>query len=329
MTGAQRMAGKVHRIGIIGLGAMGERMLRNMAKHPQFAVTCAWDPAAGSAEKLRALAPDARFAAGPAELAGDPAVDCVYIAAPPATHLEHTALAFERGKPVFVEKPLAIEMEAARALVARAEAEGRVAAINFPFASAPAVRAIAAGVRTGELGRIERIDITLAFARWPRAWQEKARWLSERRQGGFVREVLSHFIFLTQRLIGPLQLKRWRVDYPPDGYAAETAIDAALEAGSVPVGIVGHVGGEIPDLNRWLLHGSHGAFELHDWYSLRRRINGGWLDVDFGEGSPRDMSYMAQLDSLDAMLSGRPHGLPSLREGLAVQDCIETLLRGR
>jgi hypothetical protein len=93
------------------------------------------------------------------------------------------------------------------------------------------------------------------------------------------------------------------------------------------VSLRGHVGGAIDDMNRWVLTAANGAFELHDWYSLKRRINGGWLEVDFGEGSVRERSYMAQLDALDAMLAGKPHALPSFREGLAVQQCIEAMLR--
>jgi hypothetical protein len=92
------------------------------------------------------------------------------------------------------------------------------------------------------------------------------------------------------------------------------------------VSLAGCVGGDAPDLNRWILTGRSGAFELHDWYSLRRRINGAWLEIDFGEGSIRERSHRAQLDALDAMLAGRPHSLPSLREGLMVQECIEAML---
>jgi hypothetical protein len=46
------------------------------------------------------------------------------------------------------------------------------------------------------------------------------------------------------------------------------------------VSLAGCVGGDAPDLNRWILTGRSGAFELHDWYSLRRRINGAWLEID-------------------------------------------------
>jgi len=317
-----------HRIGIIGLGVMGERMLRQMSAHRSFTIAAAWDPAPGAAEKLTRLSPEARFAESAHALIADPAIDGVYIASPPASHLAHVHRAFDHGKRVLCEKPLATDLVDARATVARVEREGRAAAINFPFASAPAVRAIVSGLRSGELGTIRNIEIFLRFAQWPRAWQASATWLARRKEGGFVREVLSHFLFLTQRLIGPLRLGRTRVQYPATGDGAESAISAELDAGGVPVRIDGRVGGAEADLNRWILSAERGAFELHDWYSLKRRINGGWLDVDFGEGSPREMTARAQLDSFSAMLQGKPHGLASFREGLAVQECIETMLHG-
>jgi predicted dehydrogenase len=319
-----------HGIGILGLGVMGERMLRNLREHPAFTVVAAWDPAEAALDKLGRLATQARAAADAAALVADPAVQCVYIAAPPSHHLAHAHLAFDHGKAVFCEKPLATDLAAARAAVERVERDRLTAAINFPYAAAPAVRAVASGLKSGEIGPIERVEIEVAFQRWPRAWQESAAWLALRREGGFVREVLSHFIFVTQRLLGPLRLHGAQIDYPGDGRSAETAIAARLDAGTVPVMLSGRVGGDVPDWNRWRLCGRNGAFELHDWYSLRRRIDGSWLDIDFGEGaSDRERSYRAQLDALDAMLTGRPHKLATFREGLAVQESIEAMLRPR
>jgi predicted dehydrogenase len=318
-----------HRIGIVGLGVMGERMLRNMEKHSAFDVVAAWDPSPAARELLKAVRPTATFTDGPEALLRHAGLACLYIAAPPAHHLDYVRLAFDHDLAVFCEKPLAIDVAACRATVARAERERRVAAINFPFASAPAVRAIASGIKSGEFGAIERVDVEVAFQRWPRDWQAAAQWLAYREEGGFTREVLSHFAFLTARLVGPLHLEECRVDFPPDGRSAEMALSARLSAGGVPVTISGGVRGDVADLNRWILKGRHGAFELHDWYSLKRRINGGWLDIDFGEGSIRQRSYMAQLDALDAMLAKRPHLLPSFREGLAVQECIEAMLQSR
>jgi predicted dehydrogenase len=316
------------RVGIVGLGVMGERMLRHLTGHPAFEVAAAWDPLPEAAEKLHALRPEARFAESAAALVAAPDVGCVYIASPPASHLGHARQAFGLRKPVFCEKPLATDPREARAAVERVERERLAAAVNFPFATAPAVRAIASCLRNGELGRIEHLEIEVAFAQWPRPWQAAADWLAERREGGFVREVVSHFLFLTRRLLGPLAIGECRVDYPADGVGAETAISARLIAGRVPVTLEGRVAGTVPDWNRWTLVGSDGAFELYDWYCLKRRFERTWLEVDFGEGDLRQRAYKAQLDALDAMLSGRPHALPTFREALEVMDCVEALLAG-
>src|SRR5579859_5656597 len=51
-----------HRIGILGLGIMGERMLRNMRDHPAFTIVAAWDPTNAALDKLGHLVPAARAA---------------------------------------------------------------------------------------------------------------------------------------------------------------------------------------------------------------------------------------------------------------------------
>ena len=41
-------------------------------------------------------------------LIDDPDVDAVYVATPPSSHKEYTIMAAEAGKPVYVEKPMAL-----------------------------------------------------------------------------------------------------------------------------------------------------------------------------------------------------------------------------
>ncbi len=319
-----------HGIGIIGLGVMGQRMLASLGHHPGFAVVAAWDPSPDTLDRLRrdhpAIAPEnsAQTLAARADIAA------LYIASPPVSHPAYVELAWDHGKAAFCEKPLAISLAASERLVRRAAAERQRAAINFPFASAPAARAMAEAVAAGALGTLERIDIAVAFAAWPRPWQRGGAWLAERVEGGFVREVVSHFIFLTQRLAGPLAVSGARLTYPADGKTAETAIEAHLTAGEIPIGLVGRVG-EIAadDSNSLTVTGSKGALRLYDWTGLQRREHGGWREVDLGPGPPlRQRSAMTQLDQLAALIEGRAHGLPTLQEGLAVQRCVEALLTG-
>jgi hypothetical protein len=69
---------------------------------------------------------------------------------------------------------------------------------------------------------------------------------------------------------------------------------------------------------------------IRDWHGLECRNGGGWAVME--QSSIDDMRVTAgraQLDDLAALLEGRVHALPSLREGLGVQRTIEALLRGR
>ena len=58
------------------------------------------------------------------DLINDPEIDAVYIATPPLQHEEYTIQALAAGKPVYVEKPMAINAEAAKRMAAAANQYG-------------------------------------------------------------------------------------------------------------------------------------------------------------------------------------------------------------
>lgn len=75
--------------------------------------------------------------------------------------------------------------------------------MNFPFSTALNVASLGGLVSTGALGRVERAVLTPRFAEWPRGWRADATgWLARPEQGGFTREVVSHFLFVAARLFG-------------------------------------------------------------------------------------------------------------------------------
>lgn len=316
-------------IGIIGLGVMGQRMLARMTEHARVRAAVAWDPNAPAAADTRGRYPGLRIAASPEELIAAPGLAAIYIASPPRSHLAYAHQGFDAGLAVFCEKPLTVDFAEGRKAIARIEAEQRRAAVNFSLASSPGLAAMTAAVRDGSIGAPQRVEIELAFDRWPRSWQAAAgRWLAERAEGGFAREVLSHFVFVLQRALGRATVEASRPDYPADGLSSERALSARLRAGGVPVEVAARVGGSEPDFNRMTLTGSAGAIELHDWFGLRRRSGGGdWI----AEGTPqsnRQIGQTAQLEQLLAMIEGRAHTLPGFAEALAVQETIEAILKG-
>ncbi|MFD2287252.1 gfo/Idh/MocA family oxidoreductase [Pedobacter petrophilus] len=58
------------------------------------------------------------------QLINDPEVNAIYIATPPLQHEEFTIKALAAGKPVYVEKPMALNSEAAKRMVAAAHQYG-------------------------------------------------------------------------------------------------------------------------------------------------------------------------------------------------------------
>jgi predicted dehydrogenase len=316
-------------IGIISLGIMGLRMLGRLAEHSRVGALVAWDPNPAAVAEAKKLHPGIRIAANAAEVIAEPGLDGLYIASPPGSHLDYAHQGFDAGLAVFCEKPLTVDFTAGRKAIARIEAERLRAAVNYSLASSPGLAALTAAVRDRSIGEPQSVEIKLAFDRWPRGWQAAAgRWLAERAEGGFSREVLSHFVFVLQRVLGKATVEEARPDYPADGISAERALQAKLRASGVPVTIDARVGGELPDFNRMTVVGSKGAIELHDWFGLRRRSDGDWV----AQGTPqsnRQTGQNAQLDQLAEMMDGRAHTLPSFAEALAVQDTIETILKGR
>src|ERR687883_130246 len=52
----------------------------------------------------------------------DPEVDAVYIATPPAFHKDYTLLSTQAGKPVYVEKPMALNFEECQLMIEACQA---------------------------------------------------------------------------------------------------------------------------------------------------------------------------------------------------------------
>ncbi len=317
-------------IGIVSLGVMGQRMLGRLAEHPRTRPLLAWDPNPAVVEEVRKRYPDLRIAADAAEVIAAPGLACLYIASPPANHLDYANAAFDAGLAVFCEKPLTVDFAAGRRTIARIAAENRRAAVNYSLATSPGLAAMRTAVADGSIGEAQRIEIELAFERWPRPWQAAAgRWLSERVEGGFSREVLSHFIFALQRVFGQATVESSQPDYPADGVSAETGLKARLSLGGLPLTVDARVGGGLPDSNRLSLIGSRGTVELHDWFGVRRRQGeGAWQPQETPQAN-REIGQKSQLDQLLAMIEGKEHSLPSFAEALAVQETIEALLKGR
>ena len=236
-----------------------------------------------SATILTLLLPQLKSAANAEALRAAPSLASLYIATPPVAHMALSNRAFDAKLAVFCEKPLTVDFDSARRTIALIEHEGQRAAVNFSLASSPGLAALQDAWReqpVGLLGEPQEGSIELAFAAWPRPWQAAAgAWLSERVEGGFTREVLSHFVFALQRVLGRAVVRSSSPVYPSDGHSAEMALSALLEASGIPITVEARVGGDVDDFNRMTLRGKTGEVELREWFGVYRRRQGAAWDT--------------------------------------------------
>lgn len=317
-------------IGFIGFGIMGQRLARAALNHDKasLVVSGVYDPNPTTADTIASFDPAITvFDSADAVIAQS---DCLHIASPPASHLHYLSQCAAAGKAALCEKPLSTDDEAAAEVVRDLAAQRMRAGVNFPFTSSFAVDHVQRWMADGTVGTPQRVDIELGFAAWPRTWQMDAiRWLDGRLEGGFTREVGSHFLFLSQRTFGTLALHAATCTYPDDSHS-EHAITADLNAGDMPVSLIGGVGTtEKDDHNTWTLTGSHGRVRLRDWSYAEREIDGQWQAP--GDAMPneqaRPLILKRQLDKVVAMTRSEPSSLATLTEALEVQLTVEEILR--
>ena len=292
---------------------MGGRMLADMARHPEFEPTWAWDSSPSVRDATAAAYPGLEFIE---EIFAQPA-DLFYIATPPATHIP---LVRQASRAIFCEKPLAVDVTEARRLVDEIQIPN---AVNFPYATHPTITTLEQELAEERHGSAVRLEIRLFFNSWPRQWQqEAASWLAQPEQGGFLREVFSHFAYLTDRILGPVELIEAQVERGPTG--TETTVRARLQAGDVPVLLTGDVGGRAPDYNEWTLYGTRASYRIQDWYNLKIGDDDTWRDLQPGKSPAQGLNE--HLDAVTEMLRGRSNPLPKFADALRVQEIVEAIL---
>ena len=317
---------KVFRVGIVGLGSIGLRMLQAFDHHERFAISKVFDPSSAACSQARQRYPQLKFAPDIDTFYASKDLDLIYIACPPVAHRARALRALDTAQAVFCEKPLGVSLAESADLVAQVAASGLPNAVNLLYASSRASVGLEDALRRDDVGDLAWVDIHLHLPQWAQRRYAEAPWLMERSQGGFVREVATHYLFLCQRLFGQLNLASCHVVYPSDGISAVTFADVLLTAGSTRITLTGSTLGAGPELNHVNFWGSNTAYRIRDLHYLDRFVKEDWVPAVTHKNRPELDTYLNQLDNLTAMLEGRPHRLPDFSEAFETQKLVEAIL---
>jgi phthalate 4,5-cis-dihydrodiol dehydrogenase len=112
------------RLGIAGLGRGAMLMLPTLAHHPRIALAACADPRPEARARFARDIQGARAHATFEALCDDPGVEAIYLATPHALHAPQALRAAQAGRHLLVEKPMALTLADAAAMVEAASRAG-------------------------------------------------------------------------------------------------------------------------------------------------------------------------------------------------------------
>lgn len=182
------------RIGIVGAGFIGNMHAQLLAEIPRATVTAIYDT---QLDRAQALARKVEAEAASSLTALLERVDAVYVTAPNRTHPDIALAALDRGCHVFCEKPMAVSLEAARAMLEASEQSDRVFQVGHNRRFAPVYR------KVKELIDTDRFRPHSAHIKMNRGELLDPPWVGQPDvTGGFLYETTIHMLDMVRWLFG-------------------------------------------------------------------------------------------------------------------------------
>ncbi|HEY7705701.1 MAG TPA: Gfo/Idh/MocA family oxidoreductase [Gaiellaceae bacterium] len=178
-------------VAVVGLGYWGPNLVRNLHEVEGANPALVCDLRQEALEAIHRRYPAVRTTMRFEDVLADPEIHAIAIATPVSSHFELAARALERGKHVFVEKPLTASSDEALELIELAEENGLVLMPGHTFLYSPPVNRIRSMIASGELGEIYFIstsrvnlglhqsDVSVAWDLGPHDFSILRYWLDE------------------------------------------------------------------------------------------------------------------------------------------------------
>jgi predicted dehydrogenase len=296
-------------IGLVGFGRWGRLIFRDLRQlGAQVRVVVPGEQARHAALADGALSAHAR-------LSDIERVDGYVVAVPSSLHADVLMDLVPSGKPVFVEKPLATDLDASRRLV---EVMGDRLFVMDKWRYHPGVIKLGEMVRSGDLGRILSVR---SF---------RLGWDNPHRDVDAVWILMPHDLSIALHLLGHLPAPRLATTLGAHGMGND--LFAVLQDGPADALVAMEISSNHPVSRRAVtVIGSEASAQLGDSYDdhivLARGVPGK------AAGKPelipigKDMPLLAELKAFLAYLTGGPPPLSPARDGLLVVERVVALRR--
>lgn len=159
------------RVGILGFGFIGNLHAKAVVNTEGMELAGVWTRDDGTADRFRQAFPNGRRFDSMAELTASPDVDAVVIGLPNSLHFSQAMAAFEHGKHVLVEKPMAMNVAEARTMEAAAKKANLALMVGHMWRFDREFLAVKALLDEGKIGTIVKTKGYGIHENWgPTGW---------------------------------------------------------------------------------------------------------------------------------------------------------------
>lgn len=221
------------RVGFIGTGLVAQLHLANLARMEDVEIAALCDISPEALARTQRLY-GGRTYADHREMLERERLDCVYLCLPPFAHTGQEFDVIERGIPLFVEKPVALDLAYGRRVARAIEERGLLATVGYHwryYDTVDRVRAL-----------LEARTVGLVLGTWLGGIWRAPWWIDKARSGGQLVEQVTHLFDLARYLVGEivavsgLGYRGLVTDVP--GYTLDDATTVNLRFASGAIGTI-------------------------------------------------------------------------------------------
>ena len=164
-------------------------------------------------------------------LIDDSDVNAIYIATPPSSHKMYTVQAASAGKPVYVEKPMALNFAQCREMISACKTAGVSLYVAYYRRALQRFLKIKELVDSGVIGKVRFVNITFYQAARPHyADKENLPWrvLPEIAGGGLFVDLAAHQLDFLDYVLGPIAQAQGFAGNQAGEYPAEDMVSGSF-----------------------------------------------------------------------------------------------------
>ena len=159
-------------------------------------------------------------------LINDPQVDAVYIATPPSSHKEYTMTAAKAGKPVYVEKPMALNFNECQKMIKVCEEYEVPLFVAYYRRALPRFLKIKSLLDKGAVGDVRFVNVTFHQKPFPKDINGIKHWRVDPKiaGGGYFFDLAPHTIDILQFFFGEVKSAGGYISNQTSLYEAEDIV---------------------------------------------------------------------------------------------------------